>query len=40
MIILDKVRSMIKTKKMPKEFWAEPVQCTYRTDARIHFSII
>jgi transposase InsO family protein len=26
-IILDMVRSMIKTKKIPKEFWAEVVQC-------------
>jgi transposase InsO family protein len=25
--ILDMVRSMIKTKEMPKEFWAEAVQC-------------
>jgi transposase InsO family protein len=25
--ILDMVRSIIKTKKMPKEFWAEVVQC-------------
>jgi transposase InsO family protein len=25
--ILDMVRSMIKTKEMPKEFWAETVQC-------------
>jgi transposase InsO family protein len=26
-IILDMVRSMIKTKEMPKEFWVETVQC-------------
>ncbi|KAE8671027.1 hypothetical protein F3Y22_tig00112000pilonHSYRG00251 [Hibiscus syriacus] len=25
--ILDMVRSMLKSKKMPKEFWAEAVQC-------------
>jgi transposase InsO family protein len=25
--ILDMVRSMIKTKEMPKEFWAEVVRC-------------
>jgi transposase InsO family protein len=25
--ILDMVRSMLKSKKMPKEFWAEVVQC-------------
>jgi transposase InsO family protein len=25
--ILDMVRSMIKTKEMPKEFWVEAVQC-------------
>ena len=26
-IILDMVRSMLKSKRMPKEFWAEAVQC-------------
>jgi len=25
--ILDMVRSMLKGKKLPKEFWAEAVQC-------------
>jgi len=25
--ILDMVRSMLKSKKMPKEFWVEAVQC-------------
>ena len=25
--ILDMVRSMLKSKRMPKEFWAEVVQC-------------
>jgi len=28
MTILDMVRSMLKSKKMPKEFWAKAVQCT------------
>jgi transposase InsO family protein len=39
--ILDMVRIMIKTKEMPKEFWAETVQCavTYRIDARMRFLI-
>jgi transposase InsO family protein len=36
-IILDMVRSMIKIKEMPKEFWAETVRCTYRTDVRMYF---
>ena len=26
--ILDLVRSMLKSKRMPKKFWAEAVQCT------------
>jgi len=26
--ILDTVQSMLKSKKMPKEFWVESVQCT------------
>ena len=25
--ILDMIRSMLKSKKMPKEFWVEVVQC-------------
>jgi hypothetical protein len=32
--ILDMVRSMIKTKEMPKEFWAEPVQCAVHIQNR------
>jgi hypothetical protein len=34
------VRSMIKTKEIPKKFWTETVQCMYKIDVRMHFSII
>jgi transposase InsO family protein len=35
--ILDMIRSMIKTKEMPKEFWAEIVQCAvYIQNRRPH----
>ena len=31
---MDMVRSMLKTKNMPKEFWAEAVQCAVYTQNR------
>ncbi|KAK7379717.1 hypothetical protein VNO78_34407 [Psophocarpus tetragonolobus] len=33
--ILDMVRSILKSKKMPEEFWAEAVQCAIYVQNRI-----
>ena len=38
--ILDMVRSMIKTKNMPKEFWAEAVQCAVYIQNRCPHAIL
>jgi transposase InsO family protein len=38
--ILDMVRSMIKTKKIPKEFWAETVQCAVYIQSRCPHAIL
>jgi hypothetical protein len=38
--ILDMVRSMLKTKNMPKEFWAEAVQCAMYVQNRCPHQIL